>query len=94
MNQILTNAFEGTQKTIDISGDGFNNEVRNPALARDAAADRGITINGLAIGNQFFVSYYNDNVRTANGFVIGTPDVLSFEAAIKQKLTRFWEERY
>lgn len=88
VNQILTNAFEGAQKTIDISGDGTNNSGRQPALARNAAAAQGITINGLAIGNQSFETYYKNNVITADGFVIRTPDLLGFEAAIKQKLTR------
>jgi Protein of unknown function (DUF1194) len=86
VNQILTNTFEGTQKTIDISGDGYSDSWPHPA--RNAAAARGITINGLAIGNQGLVTYYKNNVATANGFVIGTPDILGFEAAIKEKLTR------
>lgn len=38
-----------TRKVIDISGDGPNNQGRAVTVARDAALEQGITINGLPI---------------------------------------------
>src|SRR5258708_29572612 len=46
-----TNRYEGSRQVIDISGDGSNNSGRPVWLARDAAIEGGITINGLAIIN-------------------------------------------
>ena len=47
--QIRSNAYEGKQKIIDISGDGP--QINGPPLqvVRAAALEAGITINGLAI---------------------------------------------
>jgi hypothetical protein len=45
------NGFEGTRLVIDISGDGPSNSGRPVWEARDAAAARGIVINGLPIIN-------------------------------------------
>jgi hypothetical protein len=45
-------AFEGSRRVVDISGDGANNQVqpgRGLAAARGGALDRGIVLNGLAI---------------------------------------------
>lgn len=43
------NGFEGLRRVIDVSGDGPNNQGRPVTAARDAAAERGITINGLPL---------------------------------------------
>jgi hypothetical protein len=40
---------EPLRKVIDVSGDGPNSSGRSPALARDEAVAKGITINGLPI---------------------------------------------
>jgi hypothetical protein len=46
---IETNSFQGTQRVIDVAGDGPNNRGRPVALVRDEVVARGITINGLPI---------------------------------------------
>jgi len=43
------NGFEGTQRKIDVSGDGPNNAGGPVELARDFVVERGVTINGLTI---------------------------------------------
>ncbi|WP_062011582.1 DUF1194 domain-containing protein [Aureimonas sp. AU4] len=43
------NGFAGMRRVIDISGDGPNNQGRPVVAARSAAAERGITINGLPL---------------------------------------------
>ncbi len=44
-----TNTLRGTKRTIDLSGDGPNNQGRNIVEMRDEAVAKGITINGLPI---------------------------------------------
>jgi len=46
---IETNDLEGTQRVIDVAGDGPNNFGRPVALVRDELVARGFTINGLPI---------------------------------------------
>lgn len=43
------NAFEGTRRIVDISGDGANNYGRLVTEARDEAVAQGVIINGLPI---------------------------------------------
>ncbi len=83
--------FEGTRRTIDISGDGTNNRGREPAQARDEAVSEGLTINGLAILTDFIYldHYFRENVIGGPGaFVIPAEDFGSFAAAILNKLIR------
>lgn len=49
---IEDNAYQGTRRVIDISGDGPNNAGMLVTLARDEALARGLTINGLPILNR------------------------------------------
>lgn len=60
---------------------------------RDAAAAAGITINGLAIedgtyGTTGLTNWYNDNVRTADGFVVTAANFTDFENAAITKIGR------
>jgi hypothetical protein len=60
--------------------------------ARDAAAALGITINGLAIEDGTYsttglTNWYNDNARTANGFVITSNNFADFERAAINKIS-------
>ena len=41
--------FRGMKRVIDISGDGPNNQGEPVEMARDAADQQGITINGLPL---------------------------------------------
>ncbi len=47
--RFASNAFEGTRRIIDISGDGANNYGKIVSEARDIAVADGVTINGLPI---------------------------------------------
>lgn len=49
--RIEGNAFSGTRRVIDVSGDGPNSDGRPVWAARDDAVARGITINGLPIAS-------------------------------------------
>jgi hypothetical protein len=83
--------FEGTRRTIDVSGDGTNNRGREPAEARDDAVREGLIINGLAILTDFIYldHYFRENVIGGPGaFVIPAEDFSSFAAAILNKLIR------
>lgn len=88
---IDTNAFEGDERKIDISGDGRNNTGPDPARMRDEAAARGITINGLAITSDDpgLAGYYAANVIGGPAaFVIQANDFEAFAEAFRRKLKR------
>jgi hypothetical protein len=81
--------FTSARKVIDISGDGTNNSGVAPAGARDAAVAAGITINGLPIGNQSLVNYYQANVIGGSGaFLEPAANFADFADAIGRKLER------
>src|SRR5258708_33150590 len=93
------NRCEGSRQVIDISGDGSNNSGRPVWLARDAAVEVGITINGLAIINDRpnpfsrpepkLDDYYKENVVGGSGaFVVIAEDFASFSSAILSKLIK------
>ena len=98
--QIRTNAFEGGQKIIDVSGDGP--QINGPPLpvVRAAALKAGITINGLAIktrtGTSFRGSFGLPLEEHYRRFVIGGPGAFvmtadentPFEEVILSKLIR------
>jgi len=68
--------IDATQITIDVSGDGPNNEGRMVVPARDEALAKGITINGLAIvtdADKFDPYYLPDLDNYYRGCVIGGP---------------------
>jgi len=94
-----TNRYEGSRQVIDVSGDGSNNSGRPVWLARDAAVEVGITINGLAIINDRpnpfsrpepkLDDYYRENVIGGSGaFVVIADDFTSFSSAILSKLIK------
>lgn len=84
----FNNDFDGDQLVIDVSGDGRRNSGANTIAARDAAFAQGITINGLAIGNNTLFNWYNNNIKTSDGFVLHATDFNSFGSAIKEKIAR------
>lgn len=95
---IAENAFEGTRRTVDISGDGPNNFERRVDHVRDEVVARGITINGLPIMNKRDANrsryYLPDLDRYFEGCVIGgrgafvevAHDFKDFARAMKKKL--------
>ena len=91
------NPHRGLRRVIDISGDGPNNNGTPVTLARDAALEKGIVINGLPImvkepsystmdiDNLDF--YYEDCVIGGPGsFVVTIKDRDRFKEAIRTKL--------
>ncbi|MBC8130520.1 MAG: DUF1194 domain-containing protein [Rhizobiaceae bacterium] len=94
------NGYAGIRKVIDVSGDGPNNQGRMVTEARDAAARRGITINGLPLmtsgasaGYANWGSipdldrYYADCVIGGPGaFMIPVNDWVQFPEAVRRKL--------
>ena len=82
------NGFEGTREVIDVSGDGSQNDGSSTAAARNAAAAAGITINGLAIQNEepTLGLWYENNLKTSDGFVMVVDSFEDFDAAIQGKI--------
>jgi hypothetical protein len=93
--------FEGSRRTIDVSGDGTNNAGRDVKIARDETIAKGIVINGLVILSDRPVpwnaehtnppggleKYYQDNVIGGPGaFVLVAENFNSFGRAIIKKL--------
>jgi hypothetical protein len=91
------NPYHGLRRVIDISGDGPNNNGVPVTGVRDAALEKGITINGLPImvkepsystmdiENLDF--YYEDCVIGGPGsFVVSIKDRDKFKEAIRTKL--------
>jgi len=94
--------FTAEKKTIDISGDGANNDGREPSEARNDAIREGAVINGLPILSPFMPwsrdphhtnppggleAYYRDNVIAGEGaFVVAAESHASFAAAIVKKM--------
>ncbi|MBT3553921.1 MAG: DUF1194 domain-containing protein [Rhodospirillaceae bacterium] len=93
-----SNAFQGTRRVIDISGDGPNNVGAPVTEARAAAIAKGITINGLAIINDRLQPsgrpqlkdldrYYAACVIGGPGaFLVAAKDFQDFGRAIRHKL--------
>ncbi len=85
------NAFIGTRRVIDISGDGPNNRGLPASFARDQAVAAGITVNGLPILNNWpgLDIYFLDNVIGGPGaFSIPARGFKDFNTAILTKLIR------
>ena len=93
--------FDAERRTIDVSGDGNNNNGRDVRLARDEAVAAGVTVNGLVIltDERFSLSpehtnppgglekYYQDNVIGGPGaFVLVAKDFNSFGNLLIKKL--------
>jgi len=91
------NAYHGLRRVIDVSGDGPNNNGMPVTMARDAALEKGIVINGLPImvkepsystmdiDNLDY--YYEDCVTGGPGsFVVTIKNRDKFKEAIHTKL--------
>ena len=92
------NAFEGTRRVIDVSGDGPNNGGRLVVAARDQAVAAGVTVNGLPIldnGGGLYAwysipdldLYYRDCVIGGPAaFMIVAASFRDFARAVRRKL--------
>jgi len=91
MKSIQANAYEGTRRVIDVSGDGPTNRGLPATLARDQAIERGMTVNGLPILTNYsgLDVFYLDNVIGGPGaFSIPTRNFRDFNSAVLSKLIR------
>jgi hypothetical protein len=80
-----------TRRVIDLSTDGRNNMGGPANQARDTVLARGITINGLAIANEWQTLdiYVENNVAGGPGnFVVKADSYDDFGAAMQRKLIR------
>lgn len=91
------NPYHGLRRVIDVSGDGPNNNGAPVTLARDAAVEKGIVINGLPImvkepsystmDIENLDYYYEDCVIGGPGsFVVTIKSRDKFQEAIRAKL--------
>ncbi len=79
-------------RTLDVSGDGLNNDGFAPALAYKHFPLDEITVNGLAIGGageDDVAAYYRaELIRGPGAFVEEAADFDDFERAMRRKLVR------
>jgi hypothetical protein len=64
---LAESGFDTSRRMIDVCGDGTNNAGREVQEARDDAVKAGITINGLAIINDYPVSWTYAHVQPPGG---------------------------
>jgi hypothetical protein len=87
---LMNNPVSARRHVIDISGDGIeNNGIEPPDAARDRAVTAGITINGLAILNEYkkLDAYFHEHVvGGAGSFVLVATDYRDYGDAIIRKL--------
>lgn len=87
-----TNAFEGTRRVIDVSGDGPNTMEPEIEVVRDLAVSKRIIINALAIHRPSMpdlAEYYKRSVTGGPGsFVIKAESRQTFAKAILRKMIR------
>jgi hypothetical protein len=83
-----TNGFESGNIIIDVSGDGQQNTGGDVSLSRDAALTAGVSrINGVVIGAQNIVDFYQANViGGTDAFVLQADSFDDFDAAIANKI--------
>lgn len=87
---LLRDAPDCRAQTVDISGDGRNNDGPPPQSAYDARYD-GVTVNGLAIGGietDILPYYQQELIHGPGAFVIDAPGRDDFPAAFRTKLLR------
>lgn len=88
---ILAAAPACAAMTLDISGDGRNNQGLNPGQVYSRVDFEGVTVNGLAIGGHEsdIAAYYGAQViRGAGAFVETARNSSDFPRAIRRKLER------
>jgi hypothetical protein len=82
------NGFDGSFMTIDVSGDGAENDGANTFAAATAALNAGITVNGLAIlGDGGLQAWYQNNIVTPGGGQLWVANNFGdFETAVTAKI--------
>lgn len=87
---LLRNAPECAAKTLDIAGDGRNNDGPPPQSAYGTGYE-GVTVNGLAIGGieaDILPYYQRELIHGPGAFVIHARNRDDFPAAFRAKLLR------
>lgn len=87
----LAERSECTERKLDISGDGTNNDGVSPEVARRDFPMDGIVVNGLVVGSNVATlgRYYQQFVIQGPGaFVEVATDYEDFERAMRRKLLR------
>jgi hypothetical protein len=87
----LRDRTDCARRTLDVSGDGTNNDGAAPELVKREVPLEGVTINGLVIGaNKVTLGrYYQQFVIQGPGaFVEAVDDYADYEAAMRRKLLR------
>jgi hypothetical protein len=87
----LAERTDCARRTLDLSGDGTNNDGVSPEMARREAALAGVTVNGLVIGATVVTlsRYYRQFVIQGPGaFVEEAGDYDDFERTMRRKLLR------
>lgn len=92
---LLERAPVCAQQTVDMAGDGQNNDGFGPANAYDAFPFDGVTVNGLVInaadfeGETGLIAFYRDEVIRGPGAFIEIADGFEdYERAMRRKLER------
>jgi hypothetical protein len=89
-DSILRNAYEGTRRVIDVSGDGPDRNGMDAVDGRDYAVAKGITVNGLpilAFKGDGLDDFFRDNVIGGPGsFYIAARGFRDFYRAVRRKL--------
>jgi len=88
---LMVLAPAATRRVIDLSTDGRNNMGKPAFRARDELVARGITVNGLAIANEWPTLDIYLERQVAGGpsnFVVKADSYDDFGAAMKRKLIR------
>ncbi|MDJ0824706.1 MAG: DUF1194 domain-containing protein [Rhodobacter sp.] len=94
--QVFAEAPPCLFQTLDVSGDGVNNDGFAPRLAYENFALSEVTVNGLSIGGQDddLAGYYRrELIKGPGAFVEEAVDFHDFERAMKRKLVRELETR-
>jgi len=87
----LAGRSDCARRTLDVSGDGTNNDGVSPEMARRDPALAGVTVNGLVVGATAvtLARYYRQFVIQGPGaFVEVAEDYEDFEQAMRRKLLR------
>jgi Protein of unknown function (DUF1194) len=87
----LRDRTECARRTLDVSGDGTNNDGAAPEMVKREFPLEGVTINGLVIGANMVTlgRYYRQFVIQGPGaFVEAVEDYADYETAMRRKLLR------
>jgi hypothetical protein len=92
LDQLEACPFEAVNRVIDISSDGFNNDIMegmNETIVKERAEDMNVTVNALVIEEQSLVDYYRKTIQTGPGsFVVFVKEFSDFGTALKSKLVK------